>query len=57
MQLVLGRDAVPNTKFEAEWKHIRDGKQKLIEQNYKRENAKRTHTKLLCMAFAATVLQ
>jgi hypothetical protein len=42
MQLVFGRDAVLNTKFEADWKYIRDRKQKLIEQNNKRENAKRT---------------
>jgi hypothetical protein len=41
MQLVFGRDAVLNTKFEADWKYIRDRKQKLIEQNNKRENAKR----------------
>jgi hypothetical protein len=42
MQLVFGRDAVLNTKFEADWKYIRERKQKLIEQNNKRENAKRT---------------
>jgi hypothetical protein len=41
MQLVFGRDAILNTKFEADWKYIRDRKQKLIEQNNKRENAKR----------------
>jgi hypothetical protein len=40
MQLVFGRDAVLNTKFEADWKYIRDRKQKLIEQNNKQENAK-----------------
>jgi hypothetical protein len=42
MQLVFGRDAVLNTKFEADWKYIRDRKRKLIEQNNTRENAKRT---------------
>jgi hypothetical protein len=41
MQLVFGRDAVLNTKFEADWKYIRDQKQKLIEQNNKQENTKR----------------
>jgi hypothetical protein len=42
MRLVFGRDALPNTKFEADWKYIRDRKRKLIEQNNTRENAKRT---------------
>jgi hypothetical protein len=38
MQLVFGRDAVLNTKFKADWKYIRDRKQKLIEHNNAREN-------------------
>jgi hypothetical protein len=29
-----------DTKFEADWKYGRDQKQKLIEQNNERENAK-----------------
>jgi hypothetical protein len=44
MQLVFGRDAVLNTQFEADWKYIRDKKQKLIKQNNKGENAKRKKT-------------
>jgi len=40
-QLVFGRDAIMNVKFEANWNLIRDRKQKLIQQNNKRENAKR----------------
>ena len=44
-QLVFGRDAITNTPFEADWEHIRAKKQKLINQNNARENAKRTpHT-------------
>jgi hypothetical protein len=40
MQLVFGRDAVLNTKFEADRKYLRDWKKKLIEQNNTRESAK-----------------
>ena len=39
-QLVFGRDAIMNIKHEANWKFIRKRKQKLIEQNNKKENAK-----------------
>ena len=38
MQLVFGRDAFLNTKFEANWELIRQRKQNLIESNNKREN-------------------
>jgi len=40
-QLVFGRDAILNTKFEANWNLIRERKQKLIRENNRRENAKR----------------
>jgi hypothetical protein len=30
MQLVFGRDAVFNTKFQANWKNIKERKEKLI---------------------------
>ena len=40
-QLVFGRDAILNTVFEANWKLIRERKQKLINQNNMRENAQR----------------
>ena len=40
-QLVFGRDAILNTQFEANWKYIKERKQKLIEQNNRRENKKR----------------
>ena len=40
-QLVFGRDAILNTQFEANWKLIKERKQKLIAKNNKRENAKR----------------
>ena len=40
-QLVFGRDAILNTKFEADWNFIRSRKQKIIKQNNLRENAKR----------------
>ena len=39
--LVFGRDAILNTKFEADWKMIRDRKQRVIEENNIRENLKR----------------
>jgi hypothetical protein len=41
MQLVFGRDALLNTVFEANWKYIKDNKQKIINANNKRENARR----------------
>ena len=41
LQLVFGRDAILNTIFEANWKPIQNCKQQLIQQNNKRENAKR----------------
>ena len=40
-QLVFGRDAILNTTFEANWEVIRKRKQKRIDYNNKRENAKR----------------
>ena len=44
-QLVFSRDAVLNTRFEADWQYIKDRKQRLIIQNNKRENSRRTpHT-------------
>ena len=41
MQLVFSRDAILNTRFEADWQYIKDRKQHVINQNNKRENAKR----------------
>ena len=41
MQLVFGRDAILNTVFEANWKYIRDRKQKIIRKNNQKENSKR----------------
>lgn len=44
-QLVFNRDAIQNVRFEADWKFIKERKQKLIRQNNKRENNKRAeHT-------------
>ena len=40
-QLVFGRDAILNTKFDANWKFIRQQKQHLINQNNQRENKTR----------------
>ena len=40
-QLVFQRDAIHNVRFEADWKYIKDRKQKLIIQNNRRENMKR----------------
>ena len=40
-QLVFGRDAILNTKFEANWAYIKEQKQKLIKKNNDRENASR----------------
>jgi len=37
-QLVFGRDAILNTKFDANWKAIHDRKQRAIIQNNQREN-------------------
>ena len=41
MQLVFGRDAILNTKFEADWKLIKERKQRLVNENNRRENMKR----------------
>jgi hypothetical protein len=44
-QLVFNRDAIQNVRFEANWQFIKAQKEKIIRQNNKRENAKRTaHT-------------
>ena len=44
-QLVFNRDAIQNVHFEADWQFIKERKERLIRQNNKRENAKRTaHT-------------
>ena len=40
-QLVFGRDSILNIKHEANWEHIRQRKQTLINQNNERENDKR----------------
>jgi len=42
MQLVFGRDALLNISFEANWKLIKENKQRLIRRNNERENKKRT---------------
>jgi hypothetical protein len=45
MQLVFGRDAIHNVRFQADWPFVKEGRQKLIIQNNERENAKCTpHT-------------
>ena len=41
MQLVFGRDAILNIRHVANWRYIVEQKQKLINQNNKRENSKR----------------
>ena len=41
MQLVFGRDAILNTTFQANQQYIKDRKQKLIQLNNQKENAKR----------------
>ncbi len=41
MQLVFGRDAILNTKFEANWEMIRKNKQQRIKYNNEQENKKR----------------
>ena len=38
---MFGRDAILNTKFDANWKVIRDRKQHAINQNNQKENSKR----------------
>ena len=44
-QLVFGRDAILNVRFEADWQFIKERRQHTIRQNNKKENAKRTpHT-------------
>jgi transposase InsO family protein len=40
-QLVFGRDAVLNVKFDANWKYIRERKQRTIDANNRNENRKR----------------
>jgi len=40
-QLVFGRDAMLNVNFEANWQYIKQRKQRLIQQNNRRENSKR----------------
>jgi hypothetical protein len=40
-QLVFGRDAIMNTKFEADWHYIKTNKQKIIKTNNKKENNSR----------------
>ena len=41
MQLVFGRDAILNTTFQANWRHIKERKQALIQKNNMMENSKR----------------
>ena len=41
MQLVFGRDAMLNVLHEANWRYIKDRKQKFININNKKENSKR----------------
>ena len=40
-QLVFNRDAIHNVGFQADWKYIKERKQRLIVQNNNKENAKR----------------
>ena len=40
-QLVFGRDAILNIKFDANWKLIRERKQRAINQNNRKENMRR----------------
>ena len=40
-QLVFNRDAIHNVRFEANWKYIKERRQRLIQQNNDRENATR----------------
>jgi hypothetical protein len=48
-QLVFGRDAVLNTKFETDWKLMKERKQKLISYNNQQEinHIRNTTTKLM----------
>jgi hypothetical protein len=41
-QLVFGRDAILNVKFDANWKLIYECKQRAINENNRKENLKRT---------------
>jgi len=41
-QLVFGHDTMLNASFQADWQFIKDRKHRLILQNNKRENTKRT---------------
>jgi transposase InsO family protein len=41
MELVFGRDAILNIQFQADWQYIKEQKQRIINQNNERENAKR----------------
>jgi NADH:ubiquinone oxidoreductase subunit len=53
-QLVFGRDAILNIQFEANWNLIQRNKQRIIQKNNKKENAKRipheykVNDKVLC---------
>ena len=40
-QLIFGRDAILNTKFEANWKAIKENMQQRIHANNKNENRSR----------------
>ena len=42
-QLVFGRDSVLNVRHEANWKIIKERKQKLINRGNERENKNRVH--------------
>eukprot|EP00957_Ditylum_brightwellii_P074684 5676643-Ditylum_brightwellii.AAC.1 len=41
MQLVFGRDAILNVKYEANWKYINERNKKIIKKNNENENKKR----------------
>ena len=43
MQLVFGRDAILNIKHVANWEHIRQHKQLLINHNNKQENMRQNN--------------
>src|SRR5210317_613071 len=44
IQLVYGRDAIMNIKFKADWKYIKERKQKIIEKNNKKgKTVKESH--------------
>jgi hypothetical protein len=42
MQLVYGRNAIHNIRFEADWQYIKARQQRVICRNKERENAQRT---------------